>query len=244
MKSNELDVKGIVSIIFSLFEGKTQSEIAAVIGKSNHLIGKWGEKSNPTLGDLKKIVDEKHVSWEWLLTGKEAAQLPPPSNVERNREPIDFVLNAKAIPVVGEAAADESQGRRSGFFPPDPETQYQEVEIPATTAAVRIIGDSMAPVLLGGQYALLGPEYMGQFDQPRNYEIVVADVAVRDDEQAGSDSHWEGVYCKRIVDAGDTWVFLSINATGTPFSIAKSNCRVWPVVGVWFAGQGKIPAEG
>ncbi len=84
---------------------------------------------------------------------------------------------------------------------------------------------------------------MGIYDQPKNYEIVVADVEVRDGEQAGSDARWEGVYCKRIVDMGTVWLFLSINSTGTPFTVAKANCRVWPVIGVYFAGKGKIPED-
>lgn len=175
-----------------------------------------------------------------LTSTRTAASFP---NAARSREPIAFTLEAKNIPVVGSAAADETQGSRAGFFPPDANAQFDEISLPETTAAVKIIGDSMSPVLLNGQYAFVGPEYSGSYDHPKNYEIVVAEVVVNNQDQSSSDQRWEGVYCKRIVDAGDTWVFLSINHTGTPFSVAKANCRLWPVIGVWFAGRGKPPEE-
>jgi hypothetical protein len=55
---------------------------------------------------------------------------------------------------------------------------------------------------------------------------------------------WTGTYCKRIIDAGDYWCFLSISTVGTsPFLAAKVNCRLWPVIGVWFAGEGKAPED-
>ena len=154
-------------------------------------------------------------------------------------DPINFVLEAKNIPVVGEAAADESQGQRAGFFPSDSEAYYDEISLPESTAAVKIIGDSMSPVLLDGQLAIIGPEVYN----PHNYDIVVAKVEVVDESYAGTDKHWEGVYCKRIVDGGDVWFFLSINSVGVPFTVAKSNCRLWPVIGVYFAGKGKPPED-
>ena len=172
----------------------------------------------------------------------DSKQLPSP-NVIRPRGPVPFVVQARSFPVIGRAAADESQGQRAGFFPDDPERQWDPVTIPETTCMVEIIGNSMSPVLLNGQYALLGPMHTPPFDQPRNYDIVVADVQVEDEEQEGSDKRWEVVYCKRIIDASDVWVFLSINATGVPFTIAKTNCRTWPVVGVWFAGKGEPPED-
>lgn len=160
-------------------------------------------------------------------------------------EPIPFTLEPKGVPVVGKAAADETQGAIAGFFPPDPEAYFDELTIPETTAAVEIIGDSMSPVLLGGQYAIVGPEYMLPYSRPRDYDIVVVSVdsdSIYDDDSA-IDARWDGVFCKRIVDAGDTWLFLSINATGTPFTVMKKHCRLWPVIGVWFAGKGRPPED-
>jgi hypothetical protein len=168
--------------------------------------------------------------------------LPAP-NVARPREPVSVVRRPLELIVVGNAAADETRGAMAGFFPSDPGTYFERVSIPESTSMIQIIGDSMSPVILAGQYAFMGPEYAGIYRHPKNGEIVVADVSIRDEEQAGSDARWEGVYCKRIVDAGDIWVFLSVNHTGTPFSVAKVNCRIWPVVGVWFAGKGTPPED-
>ncbi len=253
--------------------GITDTAIAEHAGVSKHLVGKWkkgvSRPSYDALGEIARLTnypidyfvtgsiyglhadDINHDTYEFTpaFTRPDVSIPPPlttkqyPPNATRPREPINFVLNAKEIPVVGRAAADETQGSRAGFFPPDPEAHFDQVTIPETTAAVEIIGDSMSPVLLHGQFALLGPEYSGPYDHPKNYEIVVADIEVKDGDQAGSDERWEGVYCKRVVDAGDVWVFLSINQTGTPFSVAKANCRVWPVIGVWFAGKGKPPED-
>ena len=148
-----------------------------------------------------------------------------------------------SLAVVGNAAADETQGARAGFFPPDADRYFDEVSIPETTHMVQIIGDSMAPVLLGGQYAFIGPEYVGRYDKPGNGEIVVADIQPNAGETPASRParSLEGVFCKRVLEAGDLWVFLSINHTGTPFSASKADCRLWPVVGVWFAGAGRPP---
>ncbi|MDR3077723.1 MAG: hypothetical protein LBV15_03040 [Planctomycetota bacterium] len=147
------------------------------------------------------------------------------------------------LSVVGNAAADETQGARAGFFPADADSFFEQVTIPETTHMVQIIGDSMAPVLLGGQYAFIGPEYVGRYDKPGNGEIVIADIQpdAAEAQPVRVSRRREGVFCKRALDAGDLWVFLSINHTGTPFSAAKANCRLWPVVGVWFAGAGRPP---
>jgi transcriptional regulator with XRE-family HTH domain len=243
MTGKQLNQKEILKRIFSVYHVSTQQELGDKLGVSQDLISNWNTgKAAPTISVLEKIVIEKNVSWQWLLAEDAEHQVPPSApNAARIREPINFVLNAKGIPVVGEAAADETQGRKAGFLPADAEARYDELRFPETTAAVKIIGDSMAPLLLGGQYAFIGPEYMGNFDNPRNYEIVVVDVEIRDEERAEADARWTGTYCKRIIDGGDVWVFLSIAPTGVPFTVAKSNCRLWPVLGVWFAGMGEPP---
>lgn len=242
-----LNHKEINKRFFSVFTEEEVAGLPDLLGVGPSAVSNWrsGAEKVPWRR-LSYAVAEKGVSWDWLLTGAVSgpagggADGGRASNVRSGR-PIDFVLEARGIPVVGEAAADETEGSRAGFFPPDPEARYDELIFPDTTAAVRIIGDSMSPVLLHGQYALLGPMYMGPRDKPRNHDIVVAQVEVAPDAGSDADARWEGVYCKRIVDAGDVWVFLSINTTGTPFTAAKANCRVWPVLGVWFAGMGKTP---
>ena len=166
----------------------------------------------------------------------------PQHNATRWHENIDIMVSPESLTVVGEAAADVSHGSRAGIFPDDALSIWDEVEIPTSTRMVKIKGESMAPVLLDGQYAMVGTEYISH-NVPKDREIVVAEVKVVNEEQAGSDRPWEGVYCKRVSDGGDVWIFQSINTIGDMFSIAKDNCRLWPVIGVWFAGRGKPPEE-
>lgn len=188
-----------------------------------------------TIYDLRYGIDKSDI----IINSSENNSVPT-SNMHPH-EPIPFTLEPQHIPVVGQAAADETEGARAGFFPADPDAEFDELDIPETTAAVEIIGDSMSPVLLGGQYAMVGPEYIAPYSQPGDYDIVVVSVDSGYDEYSEPDTRWDGVYCKRIVDAGDVWVFLSINHTGKVFTVMKKHCRLWPVIGVWFAGRGKPP---
>lgn len=200
------------------------------------------------------------VSLEWLLSsegemftaGRDLAnpvvnqvrkqECLPPTNAQRLRDYDMHEGETRWFRVVGEAAAFEGGGKPPGAFGEDDRTIWDDVEIPGTTHFVRVTGDSMSPVFLHGQYAMVGPEY--QYGAvPCHREIVVVEVVIRDDEQAGSDAPWEGVYCKRAIDAESSWFFESINPAYDTFSIAKSNCRLWPVIGVYFAGKGKPPEE-
>jgi transcriptional regulator with XRE-family HTH domain len=259
-----LNWKEIIERLFFLYQVKTQEDLGRRLLVSQDLVSKWMRgMTRPTWDLMARVVLETGCSWEWLLAGKSGdapagrliteilaahpgspSALPPDNALPpRANGPVDFVLHAGAIPVVGEAAADETRGRKAGFLPPDPEARYDELHFPETTAAVRIIGDSMAPVLLGGQYALIGPEYLGNFDRPGDHDIVVVDVGIRDDVRGASDARWTGTYCKRVVDGGEVWFFLSVNPVGVPFTVAKANCRLWPVIGVWFAGKGEPPED-
>lgn len=249
----------------------TDAAIAEKIGVSKHLISKWKNgKSRPNYDTLGEISKATGMSLDYFVTGstyglhadkinhesyeyfpaynRPEESIPAPLNSatyqhEPLPDPVNFILEAKNIPVVGAAAADETKGRKAGFFPLDPDAYFDELTLPETTAAVKIIGNSMSPVLLDGQYAIIGPEYILSSSHPGNYDIVVAKIEVVDEDQAGSDRRWEGVYCKRIVDGGDVWFLLSISSVGVPFTIAKSNCRLWPVIGVYFAGKGRPPEE-
>jgi hypothetical protein len=233
--------KNLQKFLQDRFPNMSESAISKELGFPNATVRSWKKGTRISKKGIERL-NEIGCSSSLLFPAIPLTTLPP-LNASRPREPVPFVVHARDFPVVGKAAADESEGARAGFFPPDADMQWDPVTIPETTSLVEILGDSMSPVLLGGQYAMLGPEYQGEFDKPRNYDIVVADVVAGDDEQGNIDRRWDGVYCKRIVDAGDIWVFLSINQTGTPFSIIKTNCRLWPVIGVWFAGKGKPPED-
>lgn len=193
----------------------------------------------------------------WLLTGREInhVSLPsmseereratvdlPESNVIRAPDGVDIMVAPESLPVVGAAAADETAGRHPGVLPEDAGRIWEDVIIPRSSRMVKVIGDSMSPVILGGQYAIIGEETVPPA-VPRNRDIVMAEVADGGSGQPGSVRRWEGVYCKRVADAGASWLFTSINVTGKPFTVQKRNCRLWPVIGVWFAGQGVPPEE-
>ncbi len=148
---------------------------------------------------------------------------------------------ARRFVVPGKAAAFEGGGALPGLMSDDAGDQY-DIEIPETTYFVKISGDSMSPLLLDGQYAMMGPEYLRNSTPPER-SIVIAQVTVNDTEQAGSDGEFEGVYCKRIIDGESCWWFRSINPAYRDFSILKTDCRLWPVLGVWFAGHGVPPED-
>ena len=148
---------------------------------------------------------------------------------------------ARRFVVPGKAAAFEGGGALPGLMS-DNRAEQDEIEIPETTYFVKISGTSMSPLLLDGQYAMVGPEYLHHSTPPER-SLVIAQVAVNDAEQAGSDGEFEGVYCKRIVDGESCWWFRSINPAYRDFSIMKDACRLWPVLGVWFAGRGVPPED-
>jgi transcriptional regulator with XRE-family HTH domain len=195
----------------------------------------------------------------WLLTGRKSVDSAIDNIASITSKPIDQLLpldrpmpnaimfrkdvmvSPPRIGVIGEVAAKEVFSNRAGFFD-DGEPFWSDVEIPETTRMVKVKGDSMSPVILDGQYAMTGPEYAP--GQPiRHRDIVIVSVSIHGEEQAAADQPWEGVYCKRIQDGEGIWYFTSINETGDSFSISKSNCRIWPVIGVWFAGQGEPPED-
>ncbi len=259
--------KRFANICESLFPGRSRQFVADSLGVVHESRIRLYEGGSIPETAVLKILDDYGYSIEWLLlnrgemkkSGDHAAApafadtgaaalagatsaLPAPNAVIQQGS-LDLTRKPQAFHVVGQAAADESHGNKAGIFPQDAGQIWDDVEIPATTHFVKIIGDSMAPVLLDGQYAMVGPEYVPSYSQPAEREIVVAEVTVKDEYQAGADSHFEGVYCKRVRDLDTAWLFESINFTGAPFTIAKANCRIWPVVGVYFAGKGRPPKE-
>lgn len=256
--------KRFANICENLFPGKSRQYIADSLGVVHESRIRLFEGGSIPETAVLKILDDYGYSIEWLLLNrgemkksgdhpavpmiadseiKAATGAFPKPNAIAQRGSLDLTRKPQAFHVVGQAAADESHGNKAGIFPQDAGQIWDDVEIPATTHFVKILGDSMAPVLLDGQYAMVGPEYIPHYSQPAEREIVVAEVTVKDQDQASADGHFEGVYCKRVRDLDTAWLFESINYTGAPFSIAKTNCRLWPVVGVYFAGKGKPPKE-
>ncbi len=192
-------------------------------------------------------------SWDWILGVDDAdpgitrkpplAAGLPPCNAIRRKGDQDAAHKILRLKSVGDAAALERGSSLRGIFDDDG-APWNEEELPETTHLVRVRGDSMSPMIMHGQYAMVGSEYLvAHGEAPGKRSIVIAEIAVQENDIGRVDSEWEGVHCKRIQDAGDFWHFTSINPTGASFSVAKDNCRLWRVIGVYFAGKGKAPEE-
>ena len=167
----------------------------------------------------------------------------PPGNAVRRKGDQDAAHKVLHLRAVGSAAAFQAGASRGGF---DNDALYWDrtEEIPESTHLIKICGDSMAPVMMHGQSVMVGTLYRTEIGEvPRNRELVVAEVTVQNNDIGGVDGEWEGVHCKRIQDGGDFWLFTSINPSGATFSVAKDNCRLWHVIGVYFGEKSKIPEE-
>ncbi len=150
------------------------------------------------------------------------------------REPVNFIVSGE-WPVRGRAAADESNGTRV----PDTDEFDDSLQPPEGLTCVPVIGNSMSPLVLDGQYVLIDNEREG-FEVDGG--IVVASIREpeADDERTES---MTGTFVKRCYDGGNgLYYFTSINEY-SPFSAWADHCRMWPVIGVWFAGKGKPPTE-
>lgn len=166
----------------------------------------------------------------------------PPGNAIRRKGDQDAAHNILRLKTVGTAAALMKGTNSRGSFD-DPELYWDSIrEIPESTHLVKIRGDSMAPLMMHGQEVMVGTMY-GANEVPRSREIVVVEVTVRDNDIGGMDGQWEGIHCKRVQDGESTWIFTSINPTGETFSVAKDNCRLWHVIGVYYGEKSKIPEE-
>lgn len=168
----------------------------------------------------------------------------PPGNALRRKGDEDVSHKVLHLRAIGSAAAlERGTSSRGGF---DDETLYWDSieEIPESTHLVRVVGDSMEPLMMHGQSVMVGTQYRTEIgEMPRNRDIVLVEITVRNNDIGGMDGMWEGVHCKRIQDGGDFWEFTSINPKGESFNVAKDNCRLWHVIGVYFGEKSSIPEE-
>ncbi len=243
---------------------KDALEKSAGLGKGS--IGKLLKSGNPTLETAWAIEDaltlprgalcaptapfvnqtetQEEVSEAAAATAPTPVSALPPGNAIRRKGDQDAAHKVLHLKLVGDAAALEKGASHRGGF--DDESLYWDhtEEIPESTHLVRIRGDSMAPLMMHGQSVMVGTQYRPEIGEvPRNRELVIAEVTVQDNDIGGVDGEWEGVHCKRIQDGGDFWHFTSINPSGASFSVAKDNCRLWHVIGVYFGEKSKIPDE-
>lgn len=128
------------------------------------------------------------------------------------------------IQIVGRAAADTSDMTKTELI----QDVIGTINAPNTLKAIEVHGDSMSPILLHGQYALITV----QDNHPRQGSICVAEIMERDGKLLNEPEY----YCKRVLFADGTAIFQSQNAEATPV-FTSNKYRLWPVHGVWFNGK-------
>lgn len=154
MKSSKsLDWIEIANRIFLLYGAKTNEELGKELDFSGELVRQWRQvdptkRRTPTWKTLEKVVQDKGVTWEWLLTGKEMEQSPAEHIIK------GASYRPNPIPVYSAAAADSTGGRvvaenaeEEGYF-----------SLPDGSGGIRIQGDSMEPLGREGQVAIIAPD--------------------------------------------------------------------------------------
>lgn len=197
-----------------------RSERAKRFGVAETTLANWEAGASIRNDALAKLVG-MGADVLYILTGSQR----PPS------EPLQTQLAVDGLPVVGSAAADDSGFERTEFFQEITETK----ELPGGLKLVRVQGDSMSPVVIDGQWVMIDAES----ERPPHGGIVVAQIRERDGRLLDGYEY----YCKRAFVEGDRITFLSVNVNigSPPFIASLRNCRLWPVIGVYFGGQGKAP---
>lgn len=190
-------------------------------------------KTEPTPTSLLYISDALKVSLMWLLTGQGSPDDPGAGSIPLK---IDTRILDQGWPTRGRAAADDSHGSRV----PDTDEFDDPIIPPEGLTCVPVQGDSMSPVILSGQFALIDAQREG-FET--NGGIVVASIRDAEANEPDRRELMTGTFVKRCYDGGNgLFYFTSINEY-SPFSAWQHHCRIWPVIGVWFGEKGEVPEE-
>ncbi len=197
-------------------------------GLSRTMVQNLLRGSEPKRSTLEAIISGTGCDAEWLITGK------------GSRDSLRLKSHTFALPpsgwiVQGRAAADDSCGTRV----PDGDEDNDPIIPPDGLTCVEVTGDSMSPVVLDGQYVMIDK---GREGFATDGGIVVASIR----EPDADDDRYEpltGTFVKRCYNGGNgIYYFASINEY-SPFSAWQDHCRIWPVIGIWFAGRGKPPVD-
>ncbi|MBN2712146.1 MAG: hypothetical protein JXR97_06875 [Planctomycetes bacterium] len=158
------------------------------------------------------------------------------------------VTHCHNLPLIGCAAADNQEASRAIIEP----QAVEEIQlIKEHYQAIKILGNSMEPVVLDGQYVMIGSEIMPGSEIRKNGWIGVVQIDLKNTdfpEPVSKDTGVDGIatFCKRINKVGDDMLLLSsINSSVCqPFTVMRCNIiHLWPVHGVFFAGQGVAPED-
>ncbi len=148
------------------------------------------------------------------------------------------------LPVIGMAAADNSEYSKAELFADEYNLETVQV-VKEHDRLIQIRGNSMEPVVLDGQYVIIGDE-IGKTEHIRKKGWI--GVVQFDCENADLPEEYacNGIctLCKRVYPINGTQLLLtSINsAECPPITVSRANVmHLWPVKGVLFAGNGYIP---
>ncbi len=194
------------------FPHKKDLELAHMIGISPQAFANWGR--NDGIARLPNA-ETLYLGYKALGMINDTSTAAPGSPA--HSRPGEWQVR-------GRAAADESAGSRV----PDAEEPSEPISTPPGLTLVPVQGDSMAPVVVNGQYVMIDLDREG-FEQ--NGGLVVATII---------DSDWErrermpGTFVKRCFKGDGFYYFTSVNSSYAPFSSWQDHCRIWPVLGIWF----------
>ena len=256
MKTTQYDeVKGVAvgirlaRFLKIRFPGIAESGRNKEFGFSNSTVRLWCDGA--------KIRDDALMKLEllgcnlfWLMTGegemvktREVAAMPRVASQALSPTLLTEIpfpagarvaANLKTRPVRGLAAADDSGGSRA----PDSDDLDDPYWFPEQLVLIPVVGDSMSPVVLPGQYVEIDTEREGFEKDSGIYVVSVLEPGPGDDYPEPI----SGTFVKCCERRENLYYLTSINSY-SPFSVHVDHCRLWPVLGVWFGGKG-VPPKG
>lgn len=133
-----------------------------------------------------------------------------------------------------------TRGLAAGGLKEVSEDDYGEpLKMPKGLLGVPVYGESMSPVILDKQLALIDLEREGFEKDDGIYVVSVMEPDARDERTEPV----VGTFVKRVQHEEDTYYLKSVNDQYSPFPVYIDHCRLWPVIGVLFDDQG-VPPEG
>ena len=248
---------GLPDRFFSLFPRYKQREIAEYLypeegsDKKQSQISRWKTRREPIPWDaLERVVEKGLADWNYLLSGSgdsQTANVPASNQVEKQEEAptkalkfpplVDipgpsgkrFSFSGDQLPTRGQAA-----GGRAGIEFDD----YGEPRVMSNgLLGIPVHGDSMSPVILDKQLALIDMEREGFETNDGIYVVYVQEPGPQDERK----EQITGTFVKRVQWEEDTYYLKSANDAYSPFPVYVDHCRIWPVLGIWFDGMGQPP---
>lgn len=170
-------------IIEKVFAGESNRDFGKRIGTSEANVRNW-KKGKAISIDFLISMHTAGVDIGYLLTGSYTKNIPPNAAILNTP---NTAYSGDELKIIGRAAADNEQCSSALIFQPEETEQLEGYSIPETAQLVRIIGNSMEPVVLHRQLVMIDMEL------PPNKPLVKRGIYVAHI----MDGAKEGYYCKR-----------------------------------------------